>query len=160
MKSIITSLVLLTSITVSIADTNLSGIPSSDPKELADRVIDNLLSRGTMYYGDQGLHYAETCAAVGALRFAQKQNDTERLEQIIARYEKLLEPGNDLVSRHPHVDQFVTGALSLQIYMINGDKRHLELGLWFADQQWENPREDGLTSQTRWLPGSCLGLTL
>jgi unsaturated rhamnogalacturonyl hydrolase len=151
MKSIITPLILLTSITViSIADTNLSGIPSNDPKELADRVIDNLLSRETMYYGNKGLHYAETCAAVGALRFAQKQNDTERLERIIARYEKLLEPGTDLVSRLPHVDQFVTGALPLQIYMINGDKRHLELGLSFADQQWENPTKDGLTSQTRW----------
>jgi len=26
-----------------------------------------------------------------------------------------------------------------------GDKRHLELGLWYADQQWEDPRENGLT---------------
>jgi rhamnogalacturonyl hydrolase YesR len=42
------------------------------------------------------------------------------------------------------------GIVPLQIYMINGDQRYLKLGLTFADQQWENPTEDGLTPQTRW----------
>jgi len=151
MKSIITASILTGMAAISIADTNLSSIPSHDPAELSDRVIDDLLSRKhKLYRKGESLHYAETCAAIGALRLAQKKNDAERLEKVIARYETLLEPDNKLVSRHPHVDHFLTGALSLQIYMINGDKRHLKLGLWYADQQWEDPREDGLTSQTRW----------
>jgi unsaturated rhamnogalacturonyl hydrolase len=132
------------------AGSNLSGIPSSNPKVLAARVVDNLLSRKFMLYGEQGLHYAEACTAVGALRFAQKTDDTERLQRIIDRYAGMLEEGSHLITRHAHVDHNVMGIVPLQIYLTNGDERYRDLGLTFADHQWENPREDGLTSQTRW----------
>lgn len=101
----------------------LSGIPSDDPQVLANRVVDDLLSRKFMYYGSAGIHYAEVCAAIGALRLVEKTHDTDLLEQIIARYEIMLEDGNNLISFRPHVDQFVTGIVPLQIYMINGDRR-------------------------------------
>ena len=129
---------------------NLSGVTSSDPQVLAGRVIDDLLARKHMYYGNSGLHYAEACAAVGAIRVADESNDKERLDALVSRYEKLLAPGNDMVNMRPHVDQSVIGIVPLQIFLANGDKRHLELGLSFADKQWENPTEDGLTPETRW----------
>jgi rhamnogalacturonyl hydrolase YesR len=44
----------------------------------------------------------------------------------------------------------VEGIVPLQIYRTTGDERYLKVGLSFADSQWENPLEDGLTSQTRW----------
>ncbi|MFC1490286.1 glycoside hydrolase family 105 protein [Candidatus Latescibacterota bacterium] len=120
------------------------------PQDVGTLIVENLLLRDYMYYGEDGLHYAEACAAVGALRFAALTEDKETLDRLISRYEILLDNESDLVSRKSHVDQNVIGIIPLQIYMITQDKRYLTQGLTFADSQWENPREDGLTSQTRW----------
>jgi len=87
MKSIITALILSCIASIAIADTNLSSIPSLDPAELSDRVIDDLLSRKYKLY---------------------------------RKGEALLEPDSKLVSRHPHVDHFVTGALPLKVYILAG----------------------------------------
>lgn len=149
-KTVLFLTVYLTLYGLSTADTKLDGVQSTDTKVVARKVVDNLLSRDYMLYRNNGLHYAEACAAVGALRFAEKVGDKELAEKIIARYEKFLEPDSILVSRHAHVDHNVEGIVPLQIYLYNGDKRFLELGLSFADSQWENPLEDGLTAQTRW----------
>jgi rhamnogalacturonyl hydrolase YesR len=123
---------------------------SPDTDANARKVIQNLLARDYMLYANGGLHYAEACAAVGSLRFAEKANDEALLKKIISRYEGLLEPGNRLISNQAHVDHSVIGIVPLQIYLQTRDRRYLEAGLRYADLQWENPREDGLTQQTRW----------
>ncbi|MEJ5260000.1 MAG: glycoside hydrolase family 88 protein [Anaerohalosphaeraceae bacterium] len=121
-------------------------------KEVGRRVVQNLLDRKdySLYRPGKGLHYAEACTAVGALRFADYTGDKALLQKVIARYEKFLEPDSILISRHSHVDHNVEGIVPFEIYRITGDKRWLELGLTFADSQWETTQEDGLTSQTRW----------
>lgn len=135
----------------SVADTKLDDVQPCDEKILGLKVTNNLLDREYMLYrGGKGLHYAEACTAVGALRFAEKIEDKALAEKIIARYEKFLEPESVLISRHQHVDHNVEGIVPLQIYLYNGDEKYLKAGLTFADSQWENPREDGLTTQTRW----------
>ncbi|NQT25702.1 glycoside hydrolase family 88 protein [candidate division KSB1 bacterium] len=120
------------------------------PEQIGKMLTENLLERDHMFYGEHGLHYAEACAAVGALRFTVLMDDQKNLKRLIKRYEKLLNDDSNLISRRPHVDQFVIGSVPLQIYMINKDKRFLDQGLTFADSQWDDPREDGLTSHTRW----------
>lgn len=120
-------------------------------KIIGNKVIENLLARKEyMMYSDQCLHYAEVCTAVGALRFAQKAGNKELISRIVRRYDKLLEDGNVFISRESHVDRNVVGILPMQIYIATDDGRYLELGLTFADGQWEKTREDGLTEQTRW----------
>jgi len=47
------------------------------------------------------------------------------------------------------VDFSIFGAVPLQIYLENKDKKYFDMGIWFADRQWENPRPDGLTQETR-----------
>ncbi|MBN1782848.1 glycoside hydrolase family 88 protein [bacterium] len=123
---------------------------SVSPESVGRQLTENLLSREHMFYGEFGLHYAEACAAVGALRIAVDTGDQAMQMRIIDRYQKLFDPGSGLVSRRLHVDNQVVGIVPLQIYLINRDKQYLDLGLSFADSQWENPREDGLTQQTRW----------
>lgn len=133
------------------ADTKLDGVQPCDEKFLGLKLSQNLLDRDYMlYYGDKGLHYAEACAGVGALRLAEKVQDKALIEKLVARYEKFLEEGSFLISREPHVDHSVEGIVPFQIYLLTGDERYLKAGLSFADSQWEDPREDGLTSQTRW----------
>jgi rhamnogalacturonyl hydrolase YesR len=127
-----------------------------DLRQTGTRVVENLLGRSYMLYGNKdnrkGLHYAEACTAVGALRFAKTVGDQEMLNRLIARYEGFLNEKDDkvLFSRTPHVDHSVMGIVPLQIYLVSGDKRYLDAGLSFADKQWENPLPEGLTSQTRW----------
>jgi rhamnogalacturonyl hydrolase YesR len=117
----------------------------------ASRVIDNLLARkGYMRYGEDGLHYAEACAALGALRVAERTGNKDQLDRLVDRYNILLEPDTDLISQKPHVDFRVIGIVPLQIYLESGKAEYRELGLRLADKQWEHPREDGLTAETRW----------
>jgi unsaturated rhamnogalacturonyl hydrolase len=133
------------------ADTRLDGVLPCDEKLIGLKVVENLLGRDYMlYFGDRGLHYAEACAGLGALRFARNIQDKALGERIIARYAKFLETDSMLISRQPHVDHSVEGIVPLEIYRYSGDERYLKVGLSFADSQWENPLESGLTSQTRW----------
>jgi Raf kinase inhibitor-like YbhB/YbcL family protein len=120
------------------------------PTEIGVRLVKNLLNRKDyMRYGNEGLHYAEACTAYSAYHFAALTGDKELLAELNKRYGSVFD-SNRLVSQKPHVDQAVVGILPLEIYMRGGDKKFLELGLSFADRQWQDPQEDGLTNQTRW----------
>lgn len=48
-----------------------------------------------------------------------------------------------------HVDLSIVGAIPLEIAILTGDERAKELGLRYADRQWEEPRE-GLDWGERW----------
>ena len=132
--------------------TKLDGVQGNDEKANGAKVVENLLGRDYMLYNGVGLHYAEACTAVGALRFAENTHDKALLDRIVSRYVSMLEPeeGNKLITRHSHVDHNVMGIVPLQIYLATGDERYKEFGLTFADRQWEKTIESGLTSQTRW----------
>jgi rhamnogalacturonyl hydrolase YesR len=114
------------------------------------RLVKNLLNRRNyMLYGENGLHYAEACTAYSAYRFTALTGDKELMAGLNKRYGSIIDQ-NNLISQKPHVDQSVVGILPLEIFMRTGNKKFLELGLSFADRQWQDPREDGLTNQTRW----------
>lgn len=127
-----------------------------DPVAVGRLVVDNFLNRTPRIYTHRdytsGLHYAEVCTAVGALRLAEALNDAELIERVVQHYEGLLdeEEGNRFISRESHVDHNVMGSLPLEMFLATGDERFKTLGLSFADLQWAHPREDGLTDQTRW----------
>ncbi len=129
---------------------------SFDPEVVGYQVVENLLDRTPRLYDEKkhggGLHYAEICSGVGALRWAEAMEDERLIDRIVDHYKALLdgEHDNPMITRKAHVDHNVMGSLPLEIYLVTGDKRYLELGLTFADAQWKNPREDGLTDQTRW----------
>ena len=83
-------------------------------------------------------------------------NDTDLEAKLVARYAPILTPeGSKMVSTNRHVDFHVFGVLPLEIYLLNGDNRDLTLGVYLADAQWENPRPDGLTQETRWWVDDC-----
>lgn len=124
--------------------------PGFSAREPGNLIVQNLLARDYMYYGTEALHYAEAATAVGALRFAEKTANGAMREQLITRYEVLLDENSELISRREHVDMNVIGIIPLQIAILTGDSRHLEQGLSFADSQWVEPLENGLTRQTRW----------
>ncbi len=127
-----------------------------DPKTVGEKVCANFLPR-KIYYNTAGyIVYPEVCAAFGALRFAAAAGDSALQQKLIARYEFILTPeGRKVISDQRHVDFHVFGVLPLQIYLLNGDDRYLDLGLHMADDQWVNPRPDGLCEETRWWVDDC-----
>jgi len=124
--------------------------PDASPALIGKLIVQNLLAREYMYYGDEALHYAEAATAVGALRFAQATGDDKLIEQLRRRYESLLDDNSPLVSRRPHVDMSVIGIVPLQIAILTQDPRSLQQGLSFANSQWDEPLTDGLTRQSRY----------
>ena len=114
-------------------------------------VVDNLLGRDYMLYREgHGLHYAEACAGLGALRFSAKIDDKESVEKLVERYSGFLKDEDTLIDRVQHVDHNVMAIVPLQIYLTTGNEAYKKAGMWFADAQWDKEIEGGLTSQTRW----------
>jgi unsaturated rhamnogalacturonyl hydrolase len=127
-----------------------------DPKTVGDKVCSNFLTRKIYYNTDGFIVYPEVCAAFGALRFSGVTGDSTLQQKLIARYESILTPdGRKVVSTNRHVDFHVFGVLPLQIYLLNGDDRYLDIGMHMADDQWVNPRPDGLCEETRWWVDDC-----
>ena len=95
--------------------------------------------------------YPEVCAWYGALAFAQTSGDRDLVNRLIRRFDPLMTPAEAaLVPAERHVDFSVFGALPLEIYLQTKERRYLDLGLSFADRQWETPTTDGLTSESRY----------
>ena len=120
----------------------------SSPAEVGKRVAAHFVA--SPHQNPNTIIYPEVCAWYGALRFAHLAKDTALLASIIQRFDPLLLPENArLIERAPHVDFSVFGAVPLQIYIENKDKKYFDIGIWFADRQWQNPRPDGLSPETR-----------
>lgn len=118
------------------------------PTEIGKRVAAHFVT--SPHQDPRRIIYPEVCAWYGALTFARLSGDNELLASVIKRFDPLLLPENaGLIQRTPHVDFSVFGAVPLQIYIENKDTRYLDMGKWFADRQWENPRPDGLSPETR-----------
>ena len=121
------------------------------PQEVGQRVAENFLSRPNMLMPPDGaIHYSQVCTWYGALTFAQLTDDASLQTALVRRYDELMLPKNaKLIPHREHVDYSVFGVLPLQIYLQTGDTNALALGKTKADDQWKNPRADGLSRESR-----------
>jgi len=123
------------------------------PEIVGKRIADNLLSRPHMVYKNGTIHYAEACAAMGALQFAGLTKDGELLKRLVAYYAPIITPEGDkqLVPNQAHVDHSVFGIVPFEIYLQTQNPAYLALGKRLVDAQWKAPLlENGLTQETRW----------
>jgi len=70
--------------------------PVLTASQAGELIVENLLSREHMFYGEEALHYAEAATAVGALRFASSTNNQAMLAQLVSRYTALLHDDSGL----------------------------------------------------------------
>ena len=112
-------------------------------------------SPGTIFYGEVGTWY-------GALTFAQLTHDTDLRDRLIKKFDPLMPGGAEeaLVPKRDHVDDAIFGIVPLEIAIQTKDKKYLDYGLSFADQQWENPQPDGLSHETRYWIDDMYMLTI
>jgi rhamnogalacturonyl hydrolase YesR len=132
------------------------------PQIIGQKVIDDFFTHEDFWIvktGEyQSVHYAEACTAFGIARLAGSLHDTVTLRRLSDRYMKVITDSIPITGKH--VDANVYGILPLELYKQTGIEKFREQGLWLADQQWENPLENGLSNQTRfwiddvWMIGS------
>ena len=85
--------------------------------------------------------YPETCAWFGALRYADVTRNRELLKQLEERFLSIFGPERRLQPLPDHVDHTVFGIIPLQLYMQTHNEVYYHLGIWYADAQWQMPRQ-------------------
>lgn len=132
------------------------------PEIIGQKLIDDFFTRENHIiadsYGFTAIHYAEACAAFGVGRMADVLHNKEAIKQLSDRYMKVIT--DSIPNTADHVDANVYGILPFELYHLTGKEAFLDQARYLADVQWENPRSDGLSNQTRfwiddvWMIGS------
>ncbi len=126
------------------------------PAEIGKRVSEEFVARKFTYQTSTNMNrrvviYPEVCTWYGALAVAQRIGDRDLTGRLIQKFDALLndEDGKFLPSR-AHVDDRVFGCVPLEIYLQTKQPRYRQLGLSFADQQWQRTTADGITTEARY----------
>lgn len=113
----------------------------SFPEEIGNRIVSNTIERRF------GWRYQKVCTYYGALIFADATQNKDITIQIEEGYSPFLKG-----KRKPHsghVDYNVFGIWPFEMYRQTGKAEYLKVAKKLADDEYENPREDGLTELTR-----------
>ena len=121
---------------------------------IGNRVAEQLLASDPLDYGNnlpgyqapynygrggKEMNYSVVSLWVNAIEFAHRSHNKKLEKRLIDFFEPFYGERKDKCNRDNHVDFSIFGAIPLEIYLMNGDKRALELGLRYADHQWEDP---------------------
>ncbi|MDY9918657.1 MAG: glycoside hydrolase family 88 protein [Proteiniphilum sp.] len=129
------------------------------PEEVGKRLAYHFVDDRHDLYAGRYIHYAEVCTWNGALDYALKIKDKKLIKLLQDRFEPFFTREKALLPPMNHVDYNMFGSLALKLYQITNDKRYLDMGLAYADSQWEVPEnakpeekvwaEKGYSWQTR-----------
>jgi rhamnogalacturonyl hydrolase YesR len=138
----------------SLAQKEFTNWPSgTSPQEVGTRVAERYVNGPHTNFGRPGpppsITYPEVCTWYGALTFAQLSGDKDLSARLIKRFDPLFAEESKLVPVPDHVDRTVFGTVPLELYMEAKQQKYLDMGRGIADKQWDDPRPDGLTNQTR-----------
>jgi unsaturated rhamnogalacturonyl hydrolase len=111
------------------------------PVEIGNRISENIVNRRF------GWRYQKVCTYYGALNFAEATGNRDIAKQIIEGYSLWLKGKKKPHSGH--VDYNVFGIWPFEIYRQTGNEKYLAIPKKLADDEFKNPREDGLTELTR-----------
>lgn len=129
------------------------------PEEVGKRLAYRFVDAKHALHAGKWISYPETFYWNGSLKFAAITKDKNLLKLLQDKFELLLTTEEALLPIKNHVDLNMFGSLPLELFQITKDKRYRELGLSYADTQWEVPEnakpeektwaEKGYTWQTR-----------
>ncbi len=136
----------------------------ASPQEVGKRVAERFVTLPHRLTTNQAaepyIDYPESVTWYGALTFAQLGGDKDLTARLVQRFDPLFGDEAKLIPVPKHVDLAVFGAVPLQIYIENKQKKYLGIGQAMADKQWSDPTPDGLSSQTRFWIDDMYMLTL
>jgi unsaturated rhamnogalacturonyl hydrolase len=147
MKSFVAALGLLATSSFTSAADSFSDWPAGkSPKEIGTRVTNRFIASPHQNFGKPQppgeITYPEVCTWWGALTFSKLAEDKALTGKLIERFLPLFGAESRLVPKPVHVDPSVFGSVPLEIYQQIGEKPYLNLGLHFADRQWQRPSDE------------------
>lgn len=98
-----------------------------------------LLESGHRLREGKWMHESEIYTWYGALRYARAAGDRQLAERLTARFDSLAEQRPRLLPPPTTPERSVAGCLPLLLYRQTGRTGYADLGLPFADSQWELP---------------------
>ena len=121
----------------------------ADPKVIGTRIVNKFLVTPHTRFGNPRaekapnyLTYPDACAWLGTFWVSQAVKDREMQQRLKDRFEPLFTTEKNMLPRMNHVDHNVVGAVPLEIYMQKlGDRKYYDLGMKYADTQWEVPAD-------------------
>lgn len=129
---------------------NLTKFPKgSTPLEAGNRIANKFIVTPHTRFGNPRaekapnyITYPDACAWLGALWFGKVTKNEPLLDKLKDRFEPLFSTEQKMLPRMNHVDHNVVGAVPLEIYIQKkGDQRYYDLGMRYADTQWEVPTD-------------------
>lgn len=121
----------------------------TQPREVGDRIVNKFLRTPHTRFGNPRaekapdyITYPDACTWLGALRYAKATGNTQMTNRLVERFEPLFTTEKHMLPRMTHVDYNVVGAVPLEIYLQgHGGKKYYDLGMKYADAQWQVPAE-------------------
>lgn len=127
---------------------NLTKFPKgSTPLEVGNRIANKFIVTPHTRFGNPRaekapnyITYPDACAWLGALWFGKVTKNEPLLDKLKDRFEPLFSTEQKMLPHMNHVDHNVVGAVPLELYIQKkGDQRYYDLGMRYADTQWEAP---------------------
>lgn len=119
------------------------------PDEIGRRISYRFVTEKHALHAGKWIGYPETFYCNGALDYAAVAKDKALIRLLQARFEHLFTTEKSLLPIKNHVDLNMFGSLPLELYWVTKDERYKELGLPYADTQWEVP-EYAKPSENEW----------
>lgn len=121
----------------------------STPLEVGNRIANKFLVTPHTRFGNPRaekapnyITYPDACTWLGALWFGKATENEVLVDKLRDRFEPLFSTEQNMLPRMNHVDYNVVGAVPLEIYLQKkGDRRYYDLGMRYADTQWEVPAD-------------------
>lgn len=127
---------------------NLTKFPKGfTPLEVGNRIANKFIVTPHTRFGNPRaekapnyITYPDACAWLGALWFGKVTKNEPLLDKLKDRFEPLFSTEQKMLPHMNHVDHNVVGAVPLELYIQKkGDQRYYDLGMRYADTQWEAP---------------------
>lgn len=83
------------------------------------------------------------------MKYAEVAKDNELIQPLKDGFESFFTTDKSFLPRMDHVDRNMFGSLPLTLYLITKDERYREMGMPYADTQWEVP-ENASASAKSW----------
>lgn len=129
------------------------------PEEVGKRLAYHFVDMKHALYVGKWIGYYETFTWSGALKYAALTKDKKLVKLLRDKFNLLLTTEKAYLPPKTHVDLNTFGSLALELYRVTKEERYKELGLSYADSQWEVPEnakpqekawaDKGYTWQTR-----------
>ena len=111
------------------------------PKEIGAKLGRHFIPGEHFLHGGKWIHYAEVCTWLGALKYAQIADDNELIGMLEKRFEPLFSEEKTYLPVKNHVDLNMFGCLPLEFYRVTKEQKYYDLGMPYADTQWELPTD-------------------